>query len=555
VVGRLAQEPPVLYEIGVTGVLPHLTDRQAQMALATRVLLVLASAAVYGLSFPPAGFHLFAWCALVPLLLALRGATFGEACFLGWLSGIAIAYAVTDFLPPAITVYYNQTTLFGFVLFVVIVSIMCCPGLVAFSLCVRTLSDPGGALRPLVVAAAWAAAELMRGRLGGNPWGTLGYTQAPVPSVIQIAELTGVYGVSFVLAAVNAAIAQALTQAARPQRVWRSAIAGVAGAAGLALLTVGFGLARLSGAAKPQGSPAVRLAIVQGNIDLGSQWRSDMYGRNLEIYLRLTMQAARDAHPLLVVWPENAMTFFIDEEPLYRAAIGRVLSSAGVELISGGPRELDSTHRRFFNSAFLISPTGEIRARYDKQFLVPFAEYFPLASIEFLNRRFGRIRQFTSGGRTPPLASVAGRAGIVICNEALFPEVVGDRVRAGADYIVNLANDSWLGDRRYSARILDVAVFRAVEQRRYLVRASTSGTSAIVDPWGRVTARAELFTEAVVTGDIRRHSTITTYNRLGDLFGALCAAAALSAALMPFLRGRTRLRVSLNARLRQGQAR
>lgn len=224
------------------------------------------------------------------------------------------------------------------------------------------------------------------------------------------------------------------------------------------------------------------------------------------------------------------MTFFLDDEPLYRRAIGRVLSAGGVELLAGGPRAAGQPPQ-YFNSAFLLNPAGDVAGRYDKQYLLPFAEYFPFARLDFLNRRFGRARVFTPGTPTPPLPTAAGSAGILICNEALFPEIAAARVRQGAAYLVNLANDSWLGDRKYAVRVFDIILLRAVEQRRYLVRASTSGPSAIVDPWGRIRAATALETQTTTAGAIAPSHDHTLYYRVGDLFAYACTAAALVALL------------------------
>ncbi len=498
------------------------------MRTGMRLVLVLASTALYGLSFPPHGSALVAWVALVPLFVALEGTSGRAAVGLAWLSGVTMAWSITAFLPRAVTVYYQQSVWFGVALFVAIVSVMCCSSHMAFAWWYRLPRRARGPLGTLAVAAAWVAAELVRTRVGGNPWGTLAYTQARVPSMIQVSELTGPYGVSFAIVAVNAALAEALCAARRPARR-RGAVAAVAAAGAVAALVALFGLVRLGTAETPRDGRGVRVAVVQGNVDLGSQWSPELYGANLAAYLRLTQRAIGDQHPALVVWPENAMTFFVEDEPLYRHVIGNVLGSARVELIAGGPHRQPAPAETYFNSAYVLDPDGAIAARYDKQMLVPFAEYFPFASVAFLNRRFGAVRQFSSGDRAEPLATVAGRAAVVTCNEALFPELVAARVRAGADYLVNLANDAWLADRAYSERVLDVTALRAVEERRWLVRASASGTSALIDPRGVVVARTEPFTAGVVAAEVHRSDVATVYERVGDAFAVLCALLVIVA--------------------------
>jgi apolipoprotein N-acyltransferase len=179
----------------------------------------------------------------------------------------------------------------------------------------------------------------------------------------------------------------------------------------------------------------------------------------------------------------------------------------------------------YHNSAYLVAADGRIVATYDKERLLPFSEYFPF-DLDVLRRRFERVRTFTPGASTPPLPTVAGPAGVLICNEAVFPEIAAARVRAGAGYLVNLANDTWLGDWKYAVRVFDLVALRAVEQRRWLVRVSTSGPSAVVDPWGRIAARTPPFTEATVTAEIAPRTGRTPYARMGDAFGWACAVVA-----------------------------
>src|SRR5262249_34212003 len=151
----------------------------------------------------------------------------------------------------------------------------------------------------------------------------------------------------------------------------------------------------------------------------------------LDVYLGLTADLLREhAATRLVVWPENGLTFFLEDEPAYRAAITRVTAPAGVELLAGGPRTVASDGApAYHNSMFLLAPDGAIRARYDKQQLVPFGERFPLHGLAFLAARFGRVRELTAGPFAAPIPTAAGRAGITICSEAMFPELAAARVR------------------------------------------------------------------------------------------------------------------------------
>lgn len=492
---------------------------------ATRLVLILATAGLYGLSFPPYGSPLVAWFALVPLLIALRGLSVRGALLVSWISGLTMAYAITDFLPEAVATYYGQGIFFGALLFVASVSVMCCLSHMAFAVWYRWPARRDGVLAPLVVGAAWVVAEFVRGDLEGNPWGTMGYTQARVLPLVQVAEWTGVYGVSFVLVAMNAALADVVSRRGAARALGRVAVVGA-----LALATLAYGRARQAAVeAEPGGDVAI--AVVQGNVDLGARWREELYGQNLEDYLRLTRASARQDPAPLVFWPENAVTFFLADEPLYRYAIGSVLAESGAQLVTGGPHKEPGPPTRFYNSAFLVTPAGDAIARYDKRILMPFAEYYPAWLGWFATRRFGEVREFTPGRPSAPLGTVAGPAAVVTCNEALFPRTVAGRVADGGGYIVNLANDGWLGVHKYSDRVLDMVALRSVEHRQFTVRASSSGGSAIVAPSGRVLAKSAPFAAEVLRGAIRARLQPTPYGRLGDVFVGLCTLVVVASAL------------------------
>ncbi len=452
---------------------------------------------------------------------------------LGTVWGIVAAYLVGQWLPRAVSTYFQQPPLVGALFFVGVAGVMVAPYTVAFAAAYHGLGRRPGVATPVLAGAAWTAAELARGRLLtgtpffiGNPWALLGYSQVGLAPLVQIASVTGVYGITFALATANGGLAELWLARRGDRSCRRRATVGAALALVPAAAVVLHGLLALRGATKVEvGLPESRIAVVQQNLDLGSQWNPEFYGRNLDVYLRATLEVVRADRPAVVFWPEGAMTFFLATEPLYRQAIARVLAPERVQLVAGGPTAIGSDVLSYRNSIFLLGPDATILGRYDKQYLVPFSEYFPIAGVDFLRRRFGRVRVFTSGDDSPPLPSVAGRAGIVVCNEAMLPEIVARRVVEGATYLVNPSNDSWLDDRTYSNLQFDIVTLRAIEQRRYLVRASTSGPSAIVDPWGRVRTHTEPLTSGTIVGVIREHTDRTIYGAIGDAFGLGCLVA------------------------------
>ncbi len=486
---------------------------------------------MFGRAFPPDGFSGLAFLVLSPLFVAIKRArSSAEAAALAWLWSLAAAWAVGEWFAPSVADYFQQSRSVGVALFFGVFTLMAAPYYATFALAYRVLARRYEAGLPLLAAAAWAGVELLRGRLFtgtpffiGNPWGLLGYALTDPLPWVQVASLTGIYGVSFAAASVNAALAEIATG----QRSWRIATAGLP-----ALACLVFGLCRLPQTATPP-APATPIALVQGNADIGTRWRADFYGRNLEIYLRLTHEAATSGAPRVVFWPEAAMTFFLEDEPLYRRSIARVLGHHDLELVAGGPRvggRLADRGATYLNTTFLIAPDGEIRDRYDKEYLVPFAEYPPFR-IDVAERDFGDVRIFEHGRDVEPLPTRAGRAGVVVCNEVMLPEVVAQRVADGAEFLLNPSNDSWIDHPSYIAQQLDLARVRAIEQRRWLVRVSTSGPSVIVDPWGRTRTRTEPRARTFALGEISARSERTAYGRLGDAFGFACLAIVAVAIL------------------------
>jgi apolipoprotein N-acyltransferase len=521
-----------------------LSPTGAWIRLVVSLVATAASAILCGLAFPTTGWKLLAWVGVAPFLVAIRLSSLGRASLLACVWTLLFWSILWRWGPGAVSTYFLQSKLVGVAFLLGTAILMFLPYHLAFTAAYRALSSRVGASLPLLAAAAWAAAELARGRLFtgtsffiGNPWGILGYSQVGFDPVMQIASITGIYGVSFVLITVNAAVADFSIELWKRRLLPRRASAGL----GLALLVaagaLAFGYAALRAApGQERTASPVRTAVIQANLGSTSRWRSDLYGRNLDTYLRLTLETLAARDPEIVFWPESAMTFFLERERGYRWAIGKALSTNGAELIAGAPRAVGPGEPDYFNSIYLISGEGEILARYDKEYLVPFAEFSPFREVDLLERRFGPIRQFSAGEPAPPLPTRAGSAGIAVCNEVMFPEIVGRRVAEGAAYLVNPANDSWVPDLQFAMHQFHIASARAVEQRRYLVRASTSGPSAIVDPWGRVQVRTEPFERDVIVGTIRPNTELSVYGRVGDLFGLLCGISVLAALITGYAR-------------------
>jgi apolipoprotein N-acyltransferase len=454
-----------------------------------------------------------------------------------WLWAITAAYSSGHWLPSTVETFYLQPNWVGWLFFFGISTVSAAPYFLPLGLALHRLGSrfEGRWSYPWVVGSAWVTAELARGRLLNdlgvfisNPWAQLGYSQVGRETLVQVASITGIYGVTFVLVAANASAVGLVLRAVRGELRAVPCLALVGAGVSPALLALAWGSAELFRAPEPGHlvGDTASVAIVQGNIGWGARWRPEFYGSNLETYLQLTREAVDGARTDFVIWPESAMAFFIEKEPRYRRSIGRVLSLSGAELLAGGVR-FDGSEEfpRYYNSFFTIGADGEVLAHYDKEKLVPFGEYFPLRTIEILRRRFARVRVFEPGSPDSVLLTRLGPAAVAICNEVMLPEVVGRRVRAGAEFIFNPSNDAWAPEPIFAEQMLDMAIIRAVEQRRWLVRASTTGPSALVDPWGRILVRTSLGERRWIRGTIGARRDQSLYGRLGDSFALGCVAA------------------------------
>ena len=457
---------------------------------------------------------------------------------------LAVGWGTGTWMPGAVAGYFDQPLAVGFALFLVVTLGMAAPYYAGFAAVYAPLVRRfGGVAGPLLAGAAWAGADLVRGRLlngtpiyvGNSPWATFGYSQTGVDTVVQIASVTGVYGVSFVLACANAALAEAVRDVLRARRLAPASRRGLLAAAGVVAGALGFGAIAVARAPRADAGPRIQVAVAQANLGAASRWEDGGATRTLDAYLRLTREAFAEGEPRIVFWPEAALTLFLEREPAYLRALAVALGTGDAELIVGAPRaEGEGGSPPYYNSVYRIEPDGAPSARYDKQYLLPFMEYFPLR-LDLVRRRFGRVREFSPGAATAPLPTRAGPAGVLVCNEALLPHVAGERRAAGARYLVNPSNDSWVSDAGFAEQQLDMVALRAVEQRAWLVRVSDSGPSAVIDPWGRVRARSEPQARARFLAELGESPPPSPYARVGDAFGALCLAAVALA--LPGTRG------------------
>jgi len=278
-------------------------------------------------------------------------------------------------------------------------------------------------------------------------------------------------------------------------------------------------------------SHSVIITVVQGNIPNAQRWQHTQQASNLLHYVELTRQGLANQQPALVIWPEFALGFYLDQEPILRAQIERFTTALNASFLVGAPRRNAATSEtQMFNSAYFFSPEGELLSTYDKRRLIPLAEYLPPLLAGLRNRRTEGPNDFTPGTDATIFSSLDAPFGVVICYEITYPYLVRSLVQGGAQFLVNLSNDVWGAHEGAAAQHFSMTVFRAVEYRRFLVRAATAGVSGFVDPTGHAYGLMA-GPEGVSTNTVLPRQEMTLYARYGDWFALLCVTVVFFALL------------------------
>lgn len=509
--------------------------------------MVILSALLLTAAFPKIDLHGLAWVALVPLLWALKDANPGEAFRRGMLFGIAHYGSLLYWLVPTMVIYGHLPSLLSvgiLFLFAAILSLLfTAPFAYAFALAGRS---PGRVL--WIFPMLWVGSEFLRSFLfTGFPWELLGCSQYRQLHLIQLSDIVGVYGVSGLMAFANAAIF--LGGLAVSRQPWRGrpvkSIFALGAVTAAALLVAGawtYGeiriaqVDRLAAAARK-----ARVAVVQGNIEQSQKWDPAFQVAAIEKYVRLSL-STRPQHPDLVVWPESAAPFyFLAEGPPTRMVMQGIIASGAHFLIGAPSFELRGKDADYFNSAYLVGPGGAVLGKYDKAHLVPYGEYTPFKHyLPFLGKMVEHVGDFKPGTQGQTLDMQGRKLGVQICYEIIFPALSRAMVQNGAALLITITNDAWYGTTAGPYQHFSLAVLRAVENRRALVRAANTGISGFIDPAGRVLDPTPLMEEAAVVRELPLLDTSTVYTRFGDIFAAACLMGSIAMFAWERLRRRQR---------------
>ncbi len=478
------------------------------------------------LSFPKFGYSWLAFVALVPLLVVLRKADTWKAVRCGLFAGLIFYFGTLYWVYHSIHFYggmgLSLSLGVAFMLSLVL-SLFVATFAFFFSRTITHTSLPASLVAPLF----WLVLEFLSNYFfTGFPWNLLAYSQSGFLHLIQIADVTGVYGVSFIIVAVNGLIADIFISRSRrmemPLFTLAPTMAGYAMVSALVITSLVYGGHRLG---QNRVGKLTRASIIQGNIEQDVKW-NPLYQRMVINSYRDMTKKAMDDSPDIVVWPESSMPFLYstdmerkNELLALQGEIGKPLLVGIIDRREGG---VDGNHF-YTNSAALIKD-GKTAMVYDKSHLVPFGEYVPLRKIFFfVNKLVPDLGEYRPGKDNKRGSIAQGEFATLICYEIIFPNLVRKYFKnKGGGFIVNITNDAWFGRTPGPFQHFNMAVFRAVENRKPVIRAANTGLSGFISSNGEIMASTSLFEQKVLTRDFFTDTTRTFYSRFGDIFVYLC---------------------------------
>ena len=523
--------------------------------------LALLSSGLQILVFPKISWYFLSWVAFVPLLYALLRGRGGEGqlvdsegrslrpftpwqgFLLAWVCGVVWYVGTCYWIYPVMHGYGNLGVAAATLITLGYCLIMAMHhGTLGLLVVVMARRASTGNRQPLFMAPFfWVAIEFFRDRITGVPWLPLGGAQTENIPFARIAEVTGVYGLSFAIMLVNCAfVAALLLQGRRRMNLLVSAAA-----AAIALQMGVF--------AKPAALPGNRQAVLlQPNIPVlnAAEWTPQYFDHTISSLARLSADTAGKnppGDPGLIIWPEAPAPFFVGE-PKFQLWLTTLAQETNSYIVAGSTGLAEGTDPRqplLYNSALIADPAGRTIGRYDKIHLVPFGEYVPLQRLLFFASKLTReVGDFARGTERKVFDVNGAKVSAVICYESVFPGEVREFVANGAQVLVNISNDGWYGETGAPYQHLQMTRMRAIENHRWILLDTNNGVTSSIDPFGRVVKRVDrnIMTAMAAPYDVVTETTL--YTRFGDAFAWICVIISL---VMVLVRWTFRARTMIEA--------
>ena len=483
------------------------------------ILFAILSGALLILSFPKYGWGFVAWFAFIPLLFALHRVTsIRQALLLGFITGV-VGYTGIIYWIVYVVVNYGYLPVY---LGIIIMLLLACYlsvylAIFAAGIVYFRWKIPLYLTGPVL----WICLEYCKSQLfTGFPWENLGYSQYLNLYLIQFADILGVFGLSFLIILVNVSLFEIITKRSKREYI-------IAAVVSLILISAYiYGIFRVNNINKllqNESTPSMEVSLIQGNIDQSIKWNQNFQKETLNIYEDISLKNI-PADGGLIVWPETAIPFNFQDENDLRNQIKNLSIKTKSNFIFGSMSYFRRSHHvDFYNSAYLLSPEGEVQGRYDKVHLVPYGEYVPLRNVfPFINGLTAGIGDFSRGNGYIPLSLAERKIGVLICYEGILSYAARMYKKESAELLVNITNDAWFGSTSAPYQHISMTIFRAVETRLYLVRAANTGISAIIDPRGQIVAKTNIFQKDSLKGKVKFLNIPTFYAEHGDILVGVC---------------------------------
>ena len=511
-----------------------------------RLVLAALSGAILSLSFYGAHPSFYSWFCLAILLFSLLGARARVAFLCGFFHGLIFVVTCVPWVAEVLSVHGGMSVAAGWAVLLLIATIWGC-SIGLFTWMVQRLSRQEIRLALFGAPFLWISTEVLRAYLPeiSFPWGLLGYPAAGNPALVQLTTMTGIYGVSILVAAFNSLLVWIL---ASPSEKSKSRLAVVA-----AVLLILFAVQVIGPRFVPAATASHVARVVQPNFPENMQYVGDWYADHKADMAELQQLSLRRSpgaqQPDLLVWPEAPAPFSF-QDPHFGPYISHLATEFQNPVIVGiidwkpileSGKGIPRTGLVPYNSAAMLNSLGQKTFLYDKIHLVPFGEYepFPLIHqvVTSVSEEVGGFRKGTA--RNVGRLSNGNTFSIFICYEAIYAGEIRQFANNGAQLLINISNDGWFGKSAAAEQHLRMARVRAVENRRWLIRDTNSGITASIDPYGNVVRVMQQDTRAAADLPYDFRTDITVYTRFGDWFGWMCVGVSAILVLLTFRKAKT----------------
>lgn len=494
------------------------------------IIIIALSALLLILSFPVSErisnflphwhWELGAFFAFIPIFFLIQKKTYRAAFTVGYFWGFLFFFGTLSWIIETMVHYGNMSIILSYSI-LTLLALYLAIYIGVFFLLTRFIIDKLNLPLALIAPPLWVILEFHRSWIiSGFPWNSLAYSQYKNLIFIQSADIFGIWGLSFLIILINAFFFDIFfNKQSKTKKIIILIITSL-----ILFSNLYYGKVKLSENIK---GDSMLIALIQGNFKQEEKWQQNKRSLTLNTYIELSHSVCEKKLDL-IVWPEAAIPFMLRYSGDAFSKISRLARDCKTDIVVGSPDRIDKNNKvHFYNSAFLITPDGNLTNRYDKMHLVPFGEYVPLQRFLFFIEKLtdGAVGNFSEGKDYTVFKHSKFPFSVYICYETIFPDQLRIFIKKGARFLVSITNDAWFGRSAASYQHFSMTIFRAIENRCPVVRAANTGISGSIDKFGKIRLKSQIFTKTVLTDLIKvsPQQKLTLYTRYGDWFIVFCS--------------------------------